>query len=332
MRSVVYSEAGDAAAVARVEDVPEARAPGAGEVQVAVRVSPVHRGDLVGTSRALPGGASIRALGTEAAGVVTAVGESVSTPRVGDRVAVFPAVGAWSERVTVPAEFAVIVPETVSDEIASIALVNSVTSRDVMRAVEELRSTAAAPDGAPLVVSAAASAVGKLIVRQAVDQGWEVIAVVRSDRSAATVRTHFPDVPVVVTQDERWQRNLARLIDGRPVPVITDAHGGPFVKEILPFLADAGTLVVWGDLAAQPWTLTTSDLLMRELNVRAVSISRWTHRPDDIRAADREAALELAARHPELLAVHATYPLEQLRDAIDAARTNGSGSALLTLN
>ncbi|MGW7758973.1 zinc-binding dehydrogenase [Streptomyces violaceusniger] len=332
MRSVVYSEAGDAAAVARVEDIPEPPAPGVGEVQVAVSVSPVHRGDLVGTSKALSSGVSMRALGTEAAGVVTAVGESVSTPRVGDRVAVFPAVGAWSERVTVPAEAAVIVPETVSEEIASIALVNSVASRDVLRAIDELRTTAAVPDEAPLVVSAAASAVGKLIVRQAIDRGWEVIAVVRSERSAATVHTHFPDTPVVVTQDGRWQRELARLIDGRPVPVISDAHGGPFVQEILPFLADAGTLVVWGDLAAQPWTLATMDLLMRELKVRAVSISRWMSRPDSVRAADREAALELAERHPELLAVHATYSLEELGDAINATRTNGSGSVLLTLN
>ncbi|MEU4932956.1 zinc-binding dehydrogenase [Streptomyces yokosukanensis] len=332
MRSVVYSEAGDAAVVARVEDVPGAPAPGVGEVQVTVSVSPVHRGDLVGTPGGLPDGVSVRALGTEAAGVVSAVGESVRTPRVGDRVAVFPAPGAWSERVTVPAEAAVIVPETVSDEVASIALVNSVTSRDVLRAVDELRTAASAPDDAPLVVSAAASAVGKLIIRQAVDRGWEVIAAVRSGRAAATVRTHFPDVAVVVTGDDGWQRELTRLIDGRPVPVITDAHGGPFVQEILPFLADAGTLVVWGDLAGQPWTLTTSDLLMRELKVRAVSISRWTTRPSDIRAVDREAALELAARHPELLAVHAAYPLEELRDAIDAARTNGSGTALLKLN
>jgi NADPH:quinone reductase-like Zn-dependent oxidoreductase len=332
MRSVVYSEAGDAAVVARVEDVAEAHAPGAGEVQVAISFSPVHRGDLVGTPAGLPDGATTRALGTEAAGVVTAVGESVEHLRVGDRVAVFPAMRAWSEHVTVPAEAAVAVPETVGDEVASIALVNSVTSRDVLRVVDELRTAAAAPDDAPLVVSAAASAVGKLIVRQAVDRGWEVIAAVRSERAAAMVRRHFPDVAVVVTGNDGWQQELRGLIGGRPVPVITDAHGGPFVQEILAFLADAGTLVVWGDLAARPWTLTTSELLMRELKIRAVSISRWMTRPTDVRAADRRAAVELAVWHPELFAVHATYPLEELRDAIDAARTSSGGTALLKLN
>ncbi|HEV3355880.1 MAG TPA: zinc-binding dehydrogenase [Pseudonocardiaceae bacterium] len=330
MRSVIFSRAGDAATVARVANVPQAPAPGPGEVQLRVSFSPVHRGDLVGTEAAsLPADESRSArLGSEAAGVVTAVGDAVRNLSVGDRVAAFPAPGAWAERVTVPVEAVVAVPEGVSDEIASVMLVNTITSRDVLRAITELRSAVNATDEAPLIVSAAASAVGKLVVRQALDQGWPVIAVVRSDRSAATVRKLFADVPVVVTGNDGWQDELRDLVDERPLPVITDAHGGGFVHEILPFLADAGTLVVWGDLTARPWTLSTSDLLMRELGVRAVSISRWMNRPAGIRAADRQAAVELAMRHPELFAVHAAYPLENLRAAVDAARTNGTGTVL----
>jgi NADPH:quinone reductase-like Zn-dependent oxidoreductase len=329
MRSVIFSQAGDAAVVACVGEVPDAPAPRAGEVQLRVSLSPVHRGDLVGTQGAvLPadGSRSVR-LGTEAVGVVTAVGDAVRGLRAGDRVAVFPAPGAWSEHVTVPAGAAVIVPDSVSDEVASVLLVNTITSRDVLRAVSEL--WAAADADTPLVVSAAASAVGKLVVCQALDRGWPVITIVRSERSAATVSKLFPDVPVVVTGNDGWQGELRDLIGERPVPVITDAHGGGFVQEILPFLADAGTLVVWGDLAGQRWTLSTSDLLMRELRVRAVSISRWMTRPAEVRDADRQAAVELAVRHPELLAVHAAYPLDDLRAAIDAARTNGAGTALL---
>ncbi|WP_163567031.1 alcohol dehydrogenase catalytic domain-containing protein [Fodinicola feengrottensis] len=210
MRSVIFSQAGDAASVARVADVPDAPAPRADEIQLRVSLSPVHRGDLVGTEAvSLPADESRHVrLGSEAVGVVTTVGDAVCNLRVGDRVAVFPAPGAWAESVTVPAEAAVNVPETVSDEIASILLVNTITSRDVLRAVSDLRGTTATVDDTPLVVSAAASAVGKLVVRQALDRRWPVIAVVRSDRSAATVRKLFPDVPVVVTGNDGWQGEL----------------------------------------------------------------------------------------------------------------------------
>jgi NADPH:quinone reductase-like Zn-dependent oxidoreductase len=194
MRAAVFSRAGDAAVVARVKDVPVAPEPGAGEVQLRIIVSPVHRGDLANTEGAsfARGGSSHHPLGTEAVGVLTAVGKSVENLRVGDRVAVFPAQGAWAERVTVPAEAAVVVPNSFSDETASVLLVNTLTSREVLSSVDELRAVASAGDDAPLVMSAAASAVGKLIVQQAVDLGRPVIAAVRSDRSAATVRELVP--------------------------------------------------------------------------------------------------------------------------------------------
>ncbi|GAA0932652.1 alcohol dehydrogenase catalytic domain-containing protein [Pseudonocardia zijingensis] len=329
MKSVVHHQAGDAAAVARVEDRPDAPAPREGEIRVRVTFSPVHRGDLLLAEAAPP--AAGHALGTEAAGVVTEVGPSVSAPRVGDRVAVFPAPGAWSEHITVPAEAAVVVPDSVGDVTASVLLVNTLTARDVLRATEEITAAAAAPGDSPLVVTAAASAVGTLIVQQALDRGRPVIAIVRSDRSADVVRANWPDVPVVVSGRDGWQRELERAVHGRAVPVVADAHGGPFVRELLPFLDDGGTVVVWGDLAAQPWTLSTGDLLMRGLMVRAVTILRWPTRPAEVRTADRRAAVEVAVQHPHLFAVGAAYPLDELQVAIAAARGTATGTALLDL-
>lgn len=331
MQGVIQHEAGDATDVARVEELPDPPAPKAGEVQVRISFSPVHRGDLSGMEAALPDGSATRRLGTEGAGVIAAVGESVQGLEVGDRVAVFPAPGAWAERVNVRAEAAVRVPDSVDDTVASVLLVNTITSRDVLRAIEAARIEAGAADDAPLVVTAAASAVGKLIVRQAIDRGWPVVAVARSDRSTATVREHFPDVPVVTSGNDGWQSELRAALDGRPVPVVTDAHGGPFVQQLLPFLTEAGTVVVWGDLAREPWTLSTMELLGRELRIHGVSIGRWMTRPEDIQAADRQAAVTLAAEHPQLLSVHASYPLDELGSAVTAARENGVGTALLDL-
>lgn len=331
MKAVIQRQPGEATDVARIEDIPDARAPRARDVQVRVAVAPVHRGDLLGTRAELGDGISLRRLGTEAVGTVVAVGDAVESIDVGDRVAVFPTAGAWSERVTVRAGAAVRVPDPISDETASIMLVNTITSREVLRAVEEARRDAGAREDTPLIVSAAASAVGKLIVRQALDRRWPVIGVVRSERSARSVRDHFPDVPVAITEHDDWREGLRAAVGGRRIPAITDAHGGPFVPDILPFLGDAGTLVVWGDLAARQWNLSTSDLLMRELRIRAVSISRWMTRPEEIRSADQRAAVELALQHPELLAVQDTYPLDDLHDAVAAALSHATGTTLLRL-
>lgn len=332
MRGVVFSQHGEPTEVARVSELPGAPDPGAADVRVGIIVAPLHRGDLVGIEAAPDGPFAPRPLGAEGAGVVEAVGESVGNLRVGQRVSVFPAPGAWSQQVTVPAEAAVGVPASVRDEVAAVTLVNAITSRDALRAVEEVRVEADVSGDSPLVVSAAASAVGRLIVRQALDRGIPVIAAVRSDRSAATVAKFFPVVPVVVTAHDGWRDRLRGLVGPHGVPAITDAYGGGFVREVLPFLSDAGTLVVWGDLAARPWTLSTGDLLMRELRVHAVSISRWMTRAAQARAADRQAAVRPAEQWPGLFAVYGEYPLDQLRSAVEAVRANGSGTVLLRLN
>lgn len=331
MRGVVFSRRGEPAEVAEAADLPTASEPGPDEVRVSIGVAPIHRGDLVGIEAAPDATFGARPLGTEAMGVVSAVGGSVSTVHVGSRVSVFPAIGAWSEEITVPSEAAVPMPDSVNDEIAAVTLVNGITSCEVLRAIDAVRTAAGADGGTPLIVSAAASAVGKLIVRQALDRGIRVIALVRGEKSAETVTTHFPDAPVVVTGHDGWQGRLRELTGPRGVPAIADAHGGEFVREMLAFLSDSGTLVVWGDLSAHQWTLSTLDLLMRELRVQAVSISRWMTRSDDVRAEDRRAAAQLAQQWPELFAVYAAYPLGQLRSAIEAVRTNGTGTVLLRL-
>lgn len=55
-------------------------------------------------------------------------------------------------------------------------------------------------------------------------------------------------------------------------------------------------------------------------------------RPDEVRAEDRQSSLQLAQQFPELFTVFGEYPLDQLRTALEAVRTNGSGTVLLRLS
>ena len=87
MRAVVHHSFGDPAEVLAVETVPTPE-PGPGQVRVRVLASPIHNHDLwtirgtYGYRPELPARA-----GTEAAGVVDALGEGVEGLQVGQRVA-----------------------------------------------------------------------------------------------------------------------------------------------------------------------------------------------------------------------------------------------------
>src|ERR1700754_3491672 len=61
-------------------------------------------------------------LGSEGCGTVIEVGDGVTSPRVGDRVAGAPANGAYAEYCVAPAGLTVKVPDDISSETAASAL------------------------------------------------------------------------------------------------------------------------------------------------------------------------------------------------------------------
>ena len=115
MRAVIHHRFGEPSEVLGVEDVPTPE-PGAGQVRVRLLASPIHNHDLwtvrgdYGYKPELPARA-----GTEAAGVVDALGEGVENVRVGQRVATGGTFGAWAEYFVAGAAGLVPVPEDLPD-------------------------------------------------------------------------------------------------------------------------------------------------------------------------------------------------------------------------
>ncbi len=332
MKAAVFRRPGAALDVVEVVEQEAPSAPRARNLLVRVARAPMHPGDLLLLGAPSDSGFAPRALGTEGMGVVLSAGDGVSGFTAGDRVAFFPSSGSWREVIQVPADTAVLVPDEVSDAVASLMLVNTVTARDILRAVDDAGGGRAGVDG-PLLVTAAASSVGKIVIAEALARGLSVLPIVRSESSAKVVAEHFPELTAITTSDAAWQEALRSAIAGRPVPVIVDAHGGPFTRAVLPFLSDAGTLLVYGDLSRTATGMETFDVLVREYRIRGVSISRWGTRPDDVRQADVRAAVDLAARSPQLFEVAGVFPLDDVTDAIAAAQKPGKrGTPVLSMS
>src|SRR5262249_35635609 len=126
MKAIVFDRFGDPAEVLQVRDVPLSE-PGAGQVRVRMRASPVNPSDLLvvrGEYGRLP---KLPATpGFEGVGVVEAAGPGLlGWLRMGKRVAVLNGAGGnWQECVVVPARQVVPVSAAVSDEQAASFFVN----------------------------------------------------------------------------------------------------------------------------------------------------------------------------------------------------------------
>jgi len=153
------------------EAVPD---PGPGEVRVAVRaagVNPIDHKMYSGAFGTDPANLPLR-LGSEAAGVVTAVGADATGPAgpiaVGDEVIAYRAPGAYAAEVVVPAASVVPKPAALSWEQAGGLMVTGVTAVHVLEAVG-LRK------GETVLIHGAAGGVGLMAVQLAVARGATVL-------------------------------------------------------------------------------------------------------------------------------------------------------------
>ena len=194
--AIAYTELGGPEVLTVIDiDVP---APGPGEVAVRVEAVGVNPLDLKLRAglRPSPPITEPRRVGSDAAGVVTAVGDGVEGYRPGDAVIVTGAQGAYATDLVVPAAHVVRRPEGVS------AAQGAALGIPVGTAYQTVRSLAIGPDDTVLV-HAASGSVGQAVVQFARLYGATVLGTTsdrRTDRVAALGATTLPYGPDVVSR------------------------------------------------------------------------------------------------------------------------------------
>ncbi len=306
----------------RFEDVP-VPTPKPGEVRFRVEAAGVnfidtyHRSGLYKVD--LP-----HTLGSEAAGVVTAMGEGVTTLVVGDRIGSARVTGAYAGEATVGAAHAVRIPEGVSAQTAAALLLQGMTAHYLACDTYPLKP------GDTALIHAGAGGVGLLLIQIAKRRGARVITTVGTDAKAELARAAGADAVCVYTRED-FTAAARAFSQGRGVDVAYDAVGRTTFDGTLHSLRPRGMFVSFGNAsgAVAPFaplllsqkgslyftrpTLTHYTQTTEELNARASDLFRW------VRSG------ELNVR------IGATYPLAAAADAHRALEGRATTGKVLLL-
>ncbi|HEY8576378.1 MAG TPA: zinc-binding dehydrogenase [Devosia sp.] len=320
MRSVSYSQFGDANQVLEVidRDRPE---PGAGQVRVRLVLSPIHNHDLMtikgvyGVKPTLPA-----VPGTEALGIVDALGAGVSNLAVGQRV-MGGANEAWAEYYLADAARLVPVPAGVDDETAC-QLVSMPLSAKMLLADLHVQA------GDWIIQNAANGAVGKLLNQFAQAAGIHVVNLVRRDEAVEEMKALGFD-NTVSTASENWREAVKSLTGGAPIVRGLDSIGGDGPEALLSVAADGAEIISFGNLSGRKITLSSDMILFKRASVRGF----WGAKPRASAEAIGRMIGELvsdAASGKLKLSVERVFPLEQVREAVAASVEPGrSGKVVI---
>src|ERR1700761_7514386 len=144
-------------------------------------------------------------LGSEAAGVVDAVGEGVSGFKAGDRVGYASGViGSYARAINAPADRLVKLPDEISDEIAAAILLKGMTAQYLLRRIHPVKA------GETIVFHAAAGGVGQIGVQWAKSLGATVIGTTTSPGKVPICKEYGCDY-VLSTHEAGWEKKVREI-------------------------------------------------------------------------------------------------------------------------
>ena len=177
--------------------------------------------------------------GQEAAGVVSEVGTEVTNLKAGDRVAYTSSLGSYAEYAAVPAGRLVKIPDALSFEQATAAMLQGMTAHYLLFSSYKLQK------GETALVHAAAGGVGLLLVQMAKKIGARVIATAGTEEKAQLAREAGADECIVYAQAD-FETETRRLTSDEGVHVVYDGVGKATFEKDLNVLRPRGYLVLFG--------------------------------------------------------------------------------------
>ncbi|GAB3706601.1 zinc-binding dehydrogenase [Spirosoma flavus] len=320
MKSVIFDQIGKPVDILDVTDraVPE---PGPNEVRIKVIAAPINPADLMfvqnlyGIRPKLPSGA-----GFEGMGVVDAVGEGVQM-QTGTRVS-FTSIGTWSQYAIAHHRALIPVPDAMSDDVAAQLFVNPFTAYAMVQ-------ESGVQEGGWLMLTAAGSAFGKMVIQLCKQRGIKTIGTVRRNDLNDELKS-LGLTEVINVETEQLAARVKEITDGKGVSCILDAVGGHTATEAQKCLSKGGTMLIYGLLSLQDPEINVGLMIFRELTIKGFWLSDWMQRVDSQTRQDvAQNVINLLASGEIQLPVEASYSLDQIKEAVKHAENTGRWGKIL---
>jgi NADPH:quinone reductase len=302
--------------------------PGAGEVLVRVHASPVNPSDLMfvrgmyGFRKPLPATPGFEGSGT----VVDAGPGFMARMLKGKRVACAAADakiagGTWAEYLVTSAKMCIPLRKGVDLEQAAMMLVNPMTAWALIAMARNNRHRA-------VVQTAAASALGRMIVRLGRRFSLPVVSIVRRREQVELLNSMGAEY-VLNSSDPSFDVQLQEMCRNLGATIGFDAVSGEMTARVLRAQPRGSRLLMYGALSLEGAQVDPGSLIYEEKHLEGFWLSAW------LRSKHLLAQMRIAGQVQKLLSsdlksdVHARLPLEQAAKAITEYAANMTAGKVL---
>lgn len=263
-------------------------------------------------------------LGSEAAGVVDAVGAGVTSVKPGDRVVYTgrPA-DAYSEYRNFSAWQLVPIPEGISDEQAAAVFLKGLTAWYLLRRSYKVQN------GDPILLYAAAGGVGSLASQWAKALGATVIGIVSTGEKAEMARANGCE-HIIMADNPDVAAAVRELTGGEGVAAVYDSVGKDTFMTSLDCLRPHGVMVTFGNATGPVDAVAPAELAKRHsLFLTRPILFDFIGTREELRAAAEELFSVVKSGQVKI-SINQRYALKDAMQAhIDLESRKTTGSTIL---
>jgi len=264
-------------------------------------------------------------VGLEAAGVVDALGDGVTTLKKGDHVAYCSGpIGAYAEANNVPADRVVKLPSGMSDEIAAAGLLKGMTVQYLLKRTYPVKA------GQTILFHSAAGGVGLIAGQWAKHLGVHVIGTVGSENKVALAKANGCE-HVLNTRTDDWPKRVRELTGGEGVPVVYDSIGKDTFQGSLDCLAVRGLMVSFGNAsgavpAFEPGLLTAKG----SLYLTRPTLMSYTRDAKELQET-ADDLFDVISKGVVKIEIHQRFKLDEARKVHEALHSRNTTGATVII-
>ncbi len=327
MHAAWFEEFGAAKDVLQVGEL-EAPVPAAGEVLVKLATSGVNPSDVKKRAGSFPNllDDGLVIPNSDGAGVIEAVGEGVSTQRVGERVWVYQAqfarrFGTAAEYVAIDSSRAPVLPKAASFEVGACLGIPVMTAHRCVFADGDVT-------GQTVLVTGGAGRVGYYAIQWASQAGATVIATASNDADRKACTDAGAHHVVNHRADDVIQEIMAAT-GGEPVDRIVDVEFGANLPVSVAVLRVGGTIATYSSTQVTEPKLPFFQMMYKDITVRMVIVYAMPESAKQQAIADIEKALAAGALQHRIAYTLHLADIVTANEIIEAG--SARGAVLLTI-
>ena len=203
-------------------------------------------------------------IGLEACGIIEEVGDDVRLFKVGDRVSRASApIGAYSEKQIVPENKLVLVPNEVSNEIASCITLKGITAEYLLHRAYPLKK------GDKILYHAAAGGLGQILCAWANSMGAKVIGTVGSKEKEEIAKKNGCH-HVINYSETNFVEEVEKIVGKNGIDVVYDGVGLTTFEGSIEVLKIRGMMVAFGNASGYVDTIDVK----KHINAKGLFFTR----------------------------------------------------------